>query len=136
MFKLLQKYVPIISISLLIILLVTLIFQQSSAQTLSTIIIVFGLGTAILFTIKGNWETKQNDELTTAQFSRNTAVDLLGLALIMLAAMWLGRMAGGSAGEIWGMVAGIVAGMAVGFGAALVVGKVWGKVSERLRVAA
>ncbi len=83
MLKLFQKYAPIISISLLIILLVTLIFQQFSTQTLSTIIIIFGLGTAILFTIHGNWETKQNDELTTAQFTRNTTIDLLGLTLTM-----------------------------------------------------
>jgi len=91
--NLLQKYAPIISISLLIILLVALIFQLGSAQTLSTLMIAFGLGTAILFTVYGNWETKKNDELTNAQFARNVAIDLLGLALIMLSAMWLGRMA-------------------------------------------
>lgn len=134
MFKILQKYVPAISISLFAILLTTLIFYQDSSQVLSVIIIVFGIGTAILFTIHSNRETKQNDELTTTQFVRNSAVDLLGLALIMLSAMWLGRMAGGYAGQNWGMIAGIIAGIAVGFGAALVVGKVWGKVSERLRV--
>jgi len=121
---------------LLIILLITLIFQQSSAQTLSTIIIVFGLGTAILFIIYDNWVAKKNDELTNAQFGRNTTIDLLGLAFVMLSAMWLGRMAGGYAGEIWGVAAGIIAGIAVGFGAALVVGKVWGRVSDRLRVTA
>ena len=136
MLILLQKYAPAISISLLIILLVTLIFQQGLAQTLSTIILVFGLGTAILFTIHGNWETKQKDELTNSQFARNTTIDLLGLALIMLSAMWLGRMAGGYAGETWGMIAGIVAGIVAGFGAALVVGKLWSRVSERLRVSA
>lgn len=135
-FKILQKYAPAISISLLVILLVTLIYQLDSTQMLSTVMIVFGLGTAILFTIHGNWETKQNGELTNVQFTRNTAIDLLGLAFIMLSAMWLGRMAGGYAGETWGMIAGIIAGMAVGFGAALVVGNVWGRVSERLRVAA
>jgi hypothetical protein len=45
-------------------------------------------------------------------------------------------MAGGYAGETWGMIAGIVAGIVAGFGAALVVGKLWSRVSERLRVSA
>ena len=131
-----QKYAPIVSMLLLVTLLITLLFYPDSSQTLSTLMLIFGIGTAILFTIHGNWETKQKDELTTAQFRRNTAIDLLGLALIMLSAMWLGRMAGGYAGQAWGMVAGIIAGMAIGFGAALVVGNVWGRVSERLRVTA
>jgi hypothetical protein len=134
MIQILKKNAPIISISLVFILLVVLIFQQDSAQMLSTVILVFGIGMAILFTIHGNWETKQSDELTNAQFARNIAIDLLGLALIMLSAMWLGRMAGNYAGETWGMVAGIVSGIVVGFGAALVVGKLWGRVSDRLRV--
>ncbi len=134
MIQILQKNAPIISISLVFILLVMLIFQRDSAQMLSTIILVFGIGTAILFTIHGNWETKQKDEFTNVQFARNTTIDLLGLALIMLSAMWLGRMAGGYAGQAWGMIVGIVAGIVVGFGAALVVGKVWGRVSDRLRV--
>ena len=134
MLQYLQKYAPAISVSLLIILLITLLFQPSSTQMLSTTIIIFGLGTTVLFTIHSNWATKQNDELTNAQFARNIAIDLFGLALIMLSAMWLGRMAGSYAGETWGMIAGIIAGVAIGFGAALVVGKVWGRVSERLRV--
>ncbi len=136
MIKILQKHAPIISISLLVILLVGLFFSPAPSRLLSAITLVFGIGTAILFTIHGNWETKKNDELTNAQFSQNTFIDLLGLALIMFSAMWLGRMAGGYAGQNLGMVAGIIAGMAVGFGAALVVGKVWGRVADRLRVAA
>ena len=136
MLDVLRKNAPVISISFLIILIILLIFQQDSAQMLSTIILVFGIGTAILFTIYNNWETKQNQEFTNAQFARNITIDLLGLALIMLTAMWLGRMAGGYAGQAWGMIAGIIAGIAVGFGAALVVGKVWARVSDRLRATA
>ncbi len=54
----------------------------------------------------------------------------------MGAAMSLGRMAGGYVGQNWGMIAGIVGAMTAGVGAALVVGKAWGKVSDRLRVTA
>ena len=134
MLKLLQKYAPIISISLLVILLVGLLFSPTPSRLLSTIMLAFGIGTAILFTIHGNWEAKKNNELTNAQFAQNTAIDLLGLALIMLSAMWLGRMAGGYAGQNWGMFAGIFVGVIAGFGAALVVGNLWGRVSNSLRV--
>ena len=144
MLKLLEKYVHLISILLLVILLVTLLFYPATTQKLAILVLVFGLGSAILFTIHSNWGTKQNDEpfgsaqdrLTNAQFARNTAIDLLGLALIMLSAMWLGRMAGGYAGETLGMFVGIVAAIAVGFIAAFLVGKVWGKVAEPMKVKA
>ena len=136
MFSLLQKYVRIVSVILLMILLIVLVFYNSSSQLFSIILLFLGLGTAIIFTLNRNWETKQNDELTNAQFARNTAIDLLGLALIMLSAMWLGRMAGGYAGETLGMIAGIIVGIVVGFAAALVAGKVWARVSDRLRATA
>jgi hypothetical protein len=142
MLKLLEKYVHLISILLLVILLVTLLFYPATTQKLAILVLVFGLGSAILFTIHSNWGTKQNDEpfgsaqdrLTNAQFARNTAIDLLGLALTMGVAMWLGALAALSvnsagAGQVWGLLAGMV----VSFGAALVVGKVWGRAADRLR---
>ena len=131
-----QKYTLTIPIMLLVTLLVALLIYPASSQALATIVLVFGIGTAIAFTINSNLEKHKKAELTRSEFIRNTFLDLLGLALIMLSAMWLGRMAGGYAGETWGMIAGIVAGIVAGFGAALVVGKLWSRVSERLRVSA
>ena len=136
MLKTLQKHAPTISMLLLTAFLTALLFYPASSQALSTVILVFGVGTAIAFIIQGNLEKHKKGELTRSEFIRNTFLDLLGLALIMLSAMWLGRMAGGYAGETWGMIAGIVAGIVAGFGAALVVGKLWSRVSERLRVSA
>ena len=136
MLKPLQKYAPTISILLLLALIVALFFSPPSARLLSTIIIVFGVGTAILFTIHSNWETKQNDELTTAQFTRNSIIDLLGLALVMGTAVWLGKLTGTYIGLAWGNLLGGVAAMAVGFIAAFLVGKVWGKVAEPMKVKA
>ena len=132
----LQKYAPTISILLLLALVIALFVHPPTVQLLSIIIIVFGIGTAILFTIHGNWETKQNEELTTAQFARNTAIDLLGLALIMGSAVWLGRLTGFYVGRILGNVLGIVAAMAAGFIAAFLAGKVWGKFAEPMNVKA
>jgi len=127
----LQKYAPIISFLLLASLVVALFFSPHSARLLSTIIIVFGIGTAILFTVHGNWETKKNDELTNAQFALNAAIDLLGLALIILSAMWLGRMAGGYVDSVFANLTGIIVAMIVGAAVAFAVQKVWGKSQNR-----
>ena len=134
--KYLQKYASIILLSFLIALIVALFFSQGFVALLSTVLVVFAVGTATIFTIYSNWKTKQNDALTNAQFARNTTVDLLGLVLTLFIAMWLGRMAGGYAGETWGMFVGIVAAMAVGFIAAFFVGKLWGKFAEPMKVKA
>ena len=89
MMNLLQKYAPVISILLLAALVVALFFSPPSARLLSTIIFVFGIGTAILFTVHTNWVLRQaqephkEDGLTNAEFVRNTIIDLLGLALVM-----------------------------------------------------
>jgi hypothetical protein len=136
-----QKYTLTIPIMLLVTLLVALLIYPASSQALATIVLVFGIGTAIAFTINSNLEKHKKAELTRSEFIRNTFLDLLGLALTMGAAMWLGRLAGGYAGQSvsikvgqgWGMAAGIAAGMVVGFGAAFLVGKIWGKISSRLQ---
>jgi len=141
MLKPLQKHAPTISILLLVVLLIALFFFPPSSRVLSTIIIVFGIGTAIIFTVHGNWQEhnpstssgQEKGKTTCSEFIRNTIIDLLGLALTMGAAMWLGRLAGSYAGISWGMLVGIIAGMAVGFGVAFLVQKVWGKVAEPVK---
>ncbi len=146
----LQKHAPAISILLLLALLVTLFFYPPSSHALSSIIIVFGVGTAIIFTVHGNLEPHKEGKTTRPEFIRNTIIDLLGLALVMGAAMFFGstsarlsiELVGGYAGNAWGItstplstsLAGIIAGMAVGFGVAFLVQKVWGKVAEPLKV--
>ncbi len=145
----LQKHTPAISILLLIALLAALFFYPPSSRLLSSIIIVFGVGAAIIFTVHSNWQSYKNEEITRPQFIRNTIIDLLGLALVMGAAMFFGstlarlsiELVGGYAGNAWGITStplsaslvGIIAGMAVGFGIAFLVQKVWGKVSEPVK---
>ncbi len=148
MFKVIQKYAYLISILLLIILLIALLFYPTSSLILSTTIITFSIGTAIIFTIHRNWGAKKSNKLSNAQFARNTFIDLLGLALKLRAVIWLGHVdklsvnsAGGyagqavgmEAGQIWGIIAGIVTGMLAGFAGALLAGRVWGRVSSPLR---
>ena len=133
MFKQLQKHAPMISFLLLAALVIALLFSPPSARLLSTIIIVFGIGTAILFTIHTNWEKHKEGKLTRLKFIRNTVIDLLGLALVIGAAVWFGRLTGFYVGGIWGNLAGIIVAMIVGAAIAFVVKKLWGKVAEPMR---
>ena len=126
----LQTHAPTLSLLLLLALIIALLFSPPSARLLSTIIIIFGIGTAILFTVHKNWEKHQNSEITRPEFMRNTVIDLLGLALVMGTAIWFGRLTGFYAGGLWGNVLGIVVAMVVGAAVAFVVNKVWGKVAE------
>jgi hypothetical protein len=89
-----------------------------------------------LFTIHKNWEKHQNSEITRPEFMRNTIIDLLGLALVIGAAVWFGRLTGFYVGGVWGNLAGIVVAMIVGAVVAFVVKKVWGKVAEPMKVKA
>ena len=85
MLEKLQKYAPTISILLLVALLVALLFAPNAAQILSTAIILFGIGTAVFFTVQGNRERKEENDLSQSEFFRNTFLDLLGLALVTCA---------------------------------------------------
>jgi uncharacterized membrane protein len=139
---LLKYCAPLISILLLLALIAALFFSPPSSRLLSTIIIVFGISTAILFTVHANWVLRQaqephkEDELTHSEFVRNTIIDLLGLALVMGAAVWFGRLTGFYVGGVWDNVAGIVVAMIVGATVAFMVKKVWGKVAEPMEVKA
>ena len=130
----LQKHAPTISILLLVALIIALFIHPPTVRLLSTIIIVFGISSAILFTIYTNWENHQNGEITRPEFMRNTIIDLLGLALVMGAAVWFGRLTGFYVGWILGNLAGIIVAMIVGAAIAFVVQKVWGKVAEPMKV--
>ncbi|MBT3322326.1 MAG: hypothetical protein HN392_08590 [Anaerolineae bacterium] len=129
----LQKYAPTISILLLIVFLTALFFYPSSTRMLSGIVIIFGIGTAIIFTIHGNWQSHKREEITRTEFLRNTFIDLLGLMLVMGLAIFLGRLVGAYAGASWGIFAGIIVGMAVGFGVAFLIQKIWGKITIPLK---
>ena len=135
MLKTLQKHAPTITILLLIALLTALLFYPDSSRLLSNVIIIFGIGTAIAFTVHRNWEIFQQAQgaLFKADFLRNTTLDLLGLALTMGAAIWLGRLAGNKAGQLWGMLVGILAAVAVGLVVGFSVQKIWGRIAKPMK---
>ena len=133
MFKNLQKHAPTISILLLLALIVALFFSPPSVRMISSIVIIFGIGTAIIFTVQNNWQEHIEGQITLTEFLRNTFIDLLGLTLVMGLAIFLGRLVGAYVGAIWGILAGIIAGMAIAFGVSFGFSKIWGKATEPLR---
>ena len=114
-------------------------------------ILVFSIGTAIIFIIHRNWQKhnpstgtgQEHSENSLSEFLRITALDLIGLALTMGAAIWLGRLAGGytgmavgsRAGQLWGMLAGLTVGIMAGVGAAFLTLCFWGVLAEPMKVA-
>ena len=133
MLKKFQNNASAISVFLLIALIIALFVSPPSARLLSTIIIVLGISTAILFTVHTNWQKHKENKLTRPEFMRNTIIDLLGLALVMGAAVWFGRLTGYYVGRVLGNLAGIIVAMIVGAAVAFVVKKLWGKVVEPMR---
>ena len=132
MFKNLQKHAPTISILLLLALIVALFFSPPSVRMISSIVIIFGIGTAIIFTVQNNWQEHIEGQITLTEFLRNTFIDLLGLTLVMGLAIFFGRLAGDYVGTNLGVFMGIIAGMAVAFGVAFGFRTLWGKVAEPL----
>ena len=80
-----QPHARTISTLFLVALLVALLFAPNAAQILSTAIILFGIGTAIFFTVQSNRENKEENELNNRQFLRNTFLDLRGLLVLSFA---------------------------------------------------
>ena len=60
-------------------------------------------------------------------------LNLLGLALVMGASVWLGRLIGIYTGQRWGNLIAIFVAMAVGFAVALIVGKFWEKTTAPMK---
>ena len=136
MLKLLQKHASTISLLLLLALVIAFFFSPSTVPLLSTVIIVFGIGTAILFAVHANWQKHKEGELTHSEFLRNTIIDLLGLALVMGAAIWLGSLTGAYTGTALGNIPGIVAAMLVGFAMAFIAWKLWEEVITPMKAKA
>ena len=136
MMKHLQNHAPTLFLLLLLALIIALFFSPPSARLLSTLIIVFGIGTAILFTVHANWQKHKEGELAHSEFLRNTIIDLLGLGLVMGAAVWLGSLTGAYVGTAWGNIPGIVAAMLVGFAVAFIAGKLWEEVIAPMKAKA
>ncbi len=134
MISFLQKYFPLVSIVLLIALIASLFFYPSISSRVGIVLLIFGLGMALVFTYQKHIGSYKRGEITRLKFTRNILLDILGLLLTIAAASYIGSFAGTRLGASYGLWAGLIAGIGSAFVAAWGVRKLWLKVSALLMV--
>ncbi len=130
--SILQKSLPTISVALLVVLIASLFIYPSISGWLGIILLIFGLGMALVFTFQKHIGSYKQGEITRLKFTRNILLDILGLLLTIAAASYVGGMAGTRLGASFGMAAGLIAGIGSAFVVAWGVRKLWLKVSAML----
>ena len=83
----LEKHWPMISLVLLIILIVALVFSPASAKTFSSLVLLLGIGMAILFIIRRQVEAYRAGKIDRAAMLRSIFFEVLGLLLAMALAI-------------------------------------------------
>jgi len=127
-----QRSLPAISVVLLIALIASLFFYPSISSKIGIVLLIFGLGMALVFTYQKHIGSYKQGQITRLKFTRNILLDILGLLLTIAAASYLGSMAGTRLGASFGLAAGLIAGIGSAFVVAWGVRKLWLKVSAML----
>ena len=120
----LTKSWPYIFMALLLALFLSFVYYPNTSIWLSSILLVFGLGAAVFFTVQKHIPPYKQGKVTRHKLARNILFDLLGLLLTIGAASYLGGMAG-SLTSVYGLWIGLAVGMTVGFAGALGVRLLW-----------
>ena len=94
-----KKYLPFISIVLLVILIVSLFFYPQASGLLSLSLLVAGLGMALFFTFQKHIGPYKQGQITGPKFTRNVLLDMLGFILTIAAASYFGGGEARLAGE-------------------------------------
>lgn len=126
---LLQKFWPIISITILVVLIVSLFFNPKISAWISVILILSNLGMAFFLLLQKHIQPYKQGQVSRIKFTRSILLDVLGLLLTIGAASYLGFMAGRWA-SVYGTWIGLVVGMAVGFSAAWLAREAWARVAH------
>ncbi len=132
MLKYLEKHRTLITIILIAILLAAFVFLPVHVQLSSTVILLIGIGMAIILIFEKHRRTYYQSESTREKMLRNFSLDVIGLLLALAAAILAGGRAGGWAGAQAGLWAGLLEGFVIGFLAAWIVRALWGRVVRAL----
>jgi hypothetical protein len=127
----LQKFWPIISMTLLVALIVSFLFYPKISVWVGVILFFSNLGMAFFLLAQKHVQPYKQGQITRVKLTRNILLDGLGLLLIICAASYLGVRAGGWAGS-YGTWTGFVVGMAVGFSAAWLARQAWARVAQSM----
>ena len=122
--RLFLKSIPLF---LLVALLASMFFWPNITSWISIILLVISIGTALYLIVLKHRQSYQQAECTREKMVRNLGIDLLGLLLTMVTAMYCGQLAGGYFSLRAGFWFGLLAGFLGGFAAAWLVRSAWGK---------
>lgn len=127
MIKYFEKHSTIFPVILISSLFITFLIFPVHTVTISKLMLVISMGMGIVFIIQSNQHAYISAEFTREKMNRIIAFDLIGLFLVSLTAIFVGRVAGEYIGLLFGFWLGLFAGFAAGFLAALAVRTMWGK---------
>jgi TRAP-type uncharacterized transport system fused permease subunit len=130
MFRSFNKYWPLISIFLLLILLTTLVFSPSSAGTFAIIMLFLSLGMAIFFIVRRQTQAHSENQIDRPTLVRNIYFEVLGLLITIALAVLLAQVIIGIINPLMGnnwLSIGIIIGLSIlgGLGAAWLVKVTW-----------
>lgn len=87
--KTLEKYWLVISAIILLFILAAFLLWPAVTQPLSGILIIAGLGIAIIFSIRRHLQSIQQGKISRNAAIRNIIIETLGILLSVAAAVWL-----------------------------------------------
>lgn len=89
MIKIFEKHWLLISMLFLLAVLASFILFHTIAQPLSWILIIAGIGIAVFFSVRRNFQSFQQGKFSRASAIRNILIEILGMLLSIAAAVWL-----------------------------------------------
>jgi len=102
-------------------------FLPAFAQTISITILLASISLTIFFIFRTHLQSHQQAECTREKMICNILIDLLGLGLVIGAAIYIGRLAGAYFGLQSGLWIGLLSGFLGGFITAWLIKALWGK---------
>jgi len=127
-----KKYLPIISISLLPILLFFLWQYPSTIPVFGIAFLLFSLAVAVSSIFKKQREAYLQGKVTRGIFARNVILETFGILLTLTLAGLFGRTIAVIATEpiqhdLTKLIAGMVIGLLVGMGVGILMKRTWGR---------
>jgi hypothetical protein len=146
-FPSLEKHWPVISITLLLLLLASLWLWPERQGSLSQVIIILSVGMLLAFTVHRRVEENRKGVLERSMMTRLIILDCVGILLVLISAMVVGSYVSRVVGTAvfnamlpsapgWAQTAAIVssllAALVAGVGVGWVVRSAWGRVEKAL----
>ncbi len=135
MFKIIEKYWPIISILLLLVLIAVLLFAPIVVGAFAIAMLILSLSIAIFFIVRRQMQVHRKNKIDRATMLRNIFFEVLGLSLTIALSVLLAQIVARTISPLMGngwLSIGIVFGLSMlgGVGAAWLVKVTWGRLTK------